>query len=79
MTQNNIGRTICRPGGYTASVRPPESVTEPEKRAVMAAYGGHAPLESGELDHIVSLSVGGAVNDPATNAMRCQPETGLIV
>ena len=65
VTQNNIGQTICRPGGYTASVRPPESVTEPEKRALMAAYGNHAPLETVELDHIVSLSVGGAVNDPA--------------
>ena len=31
----------------------------------MAAYGNHAPLETVELDHIVSLSVGGAVNDPA--------------
>jgi hypothetical protein len=65
VSQNNIGRTICRRGGYTGSVRPPESVTEPEKRALMAAYGNHAPLEAVELDHIVSLSVGGAVNDPA--------------
>ena len=38
VTQANIEQTICRPGGYTASVRPPETVTEPEKRALMAAY-----------------------------------------
>jgi hypothetical protein len=65
VTQENIGRTICRPGAYTASVRPPERVTEPEKRALMGAYGYHAPLGTVELDHIVSLSVGGAVNDAA--------------
>ncbi|MGA2928520.1 MAG: hypothetical protein ABSG43_21515 [Solirubrobacteraceae bacterium] len=37
--QQNIDQTICRPGGYTRSVRPPESVTAPEQRAAMAAYG----------------------------------------
>jgi hypothetical protein len=64
VTQADIGRTICRPGGYTASVRPAGRVTEPEKRALMAAYGNHAPLSRVELDHVVSLSAGGAANDP---------------
>ena len=64
VTQQNIGRTICRPGGYTASVRPPERVTEPEKRALMAAYGNATPLSGVELDHVVSLAAGGAANDP---------------
>ena len=64
VTQANLARTICRHGGYTASVRPPESVTEPEKRALMAAYGNTAPLSNVELDHIVSLGAGGAANDP---------------
>ena len=45
-------------------MRPPESVTEPEKRALMAAYGNTAPLSTVELDHIVSLAAGGAANDP---------------
>ena len=36
----------------------------------MAAYGNHAPLETVELDHIVSLSVGGAVNDPDGHRRR---------
>ena len=44
-------------------MRPPESVTEPEKRALMAAYGNTAPLSSVEMDHIVSLGLGGAAND----------------
>ena len=56
VTQANIEQTICRPGGYTASVRPPESVTEPEKRALMAAYDNRAPCRNVELDHIVSLA-----------------------
>jgi hypothetical protein len=40
-------------------------VTEAEKRALMAAYGNTAPVGSVELDHTVSLGVGGAANDPA--------------
>lgn len=65
VTQANIRRTICRRGGYTGSIRPPETVTEPEKRALMAAYDNTAPLDSVENDHVVSLDLGGAPNDPA--------------
>jgi len=63
VTPATLKRTICRPGGYTGSVRPAERVTEPEKQALMAAYGNHAPLSRVELDHVVSLGDGGAVND----------------
>ena len=45
-------------------MRPPETVTEPEKRALMTAYDNRAALSDVELDHIVSLGVGGAANDP---------------
>jgi hypothetical protein len=65
VTQANLKQTICRPGGYTRSVRPPKRVTEPEKRALMAAYGNTAPLSTVQLDHIISLSADGAVNDAA--------------
>ena len=64
VTQANIDETICRPGGYTRSVRPPESVTEPEKRAEVAAYSNSAPLSAVELDHAVAVGVAGAVKDP---------------
>lgn len=64
VNQANLARTICRPGGYTESVRPPESVTEREKHAAMAAYGADGRLSRFELDHVVPLSLGGAVNDP---------------
>jgi len=63
VTQADIGQTICR-SGYTESVRPPESVTEPEKRASLRAYGDREPLSDYEYDHLVPLELGGAVNDP---------------
>jgi hypothetical protein len=62
VTQHNLLRTICR-SGYSSSVRPPESITEPEKRASLRAYGDHLPLHDYEYDHLVSLELGGARND----------------
>jgi hypothetical protein len=53
VTQADIRRTICR-AGYSESVRPPESVTEPEKRASLRAYGDHRPLRDYEYDHLLS-------------------------
>jgi hypothetical protein len=62
VTQATIGSTICRTG-WTATVRPPESVTYREKRASMAAYGLHGASSRYEYDHYVPLELGGAVND----------------
>jgi hypothetical protein len=62
VTAANIHSTICRPG-YSESVRPPESVTEPEKRASMKAYGDRGPLRDYEYDHLIPLELGGAAND----------------
>jgi hypothetical protein len=63
VTQNTIDSTICR-SGWTSTVRPPESVTEPEKLASMAAYGDRGSASAYEYDHDVPLELGGAVNDP---------------
>lgn len=71
VTQGNLARTICR-SGYSARVRPPESVTEREKRASMRAYGDRQPLRAYEYDHLVSLELGGAPND----ARNLWPEPG---
>jgi hypothetical protein len=71
VTQHNLFKTICR-AGYSASVRPPESITEPEKRASLRAYGDHRPLHDYEYDHLVSLELGGARND----ARNLWPEPG---
>ena len=62
MTQADIHSTICR-RGYTKGVRPPESVTEPEKLAAMAAYGDRGSPRRYEYDHLVPLELGGAPND----------------
>ncbi len=53
--QANIAMTICR-SGYTATVRPPTSVTEPFKLLDEKAYG----VYSGELDHLIPLELGGS-------------------
>jgi hypothetical protein len=64
VTQASLGQTICVPG-YTKTIRPSESITEPEKLASMAAYGYSARSPSDfEYDHLASLELGGAVNDP---------------
>jgi hypothetical protein len=63
VTQANIQSTICS-YGYTNAVRPPESVSEPEKKASLAAYGEPGLLHDYEYDHLVPLELGGAPNDP---------------
>jgi len=63
VTQANIAQTICKPG-WTETVRPPEEITEHEKRLSMAAYDAHHPIEDYEYDHFVPLELGGATNDP---------------
>jgi hypothetical protein len=61
VTQANIGQTICRPGGYTDSVRPPLELTEALKYRMLAAYGVPASkVRDYELDHLVSESAGGS-------------------
>ena len=72
VTQADIGSTICRPG-YTEEARPPESQTTHAKYDVAyPAY--HIPdTDSGELDHLVSLELGGS-ND-ITNLW---PEVGPL-
>jgi hypothetical protein len=65
VTQATLSRTICRPGGYTDSVRPPESYTEPLKYRLMGAYGfGGRSAANFELDHLIALELGGAPADP---------------
>jgi hypothetical protein len=72
VTQANIKTTICR-SGYTATVRPSASQTDKAKYQVAyPAYG--VPRSAGsELDHLVSLEIGGA-NDIA----NLWPEVGKI-
>ena len=64
VTQGDIASTICV-SGYTSSIRPPESVTEPEKAASAAAYGYTGPFHTAEYDHLIPLELGGDPNDAA--------------
>ena len=61
VTQGNLQSTVCRKGGYTSSVRPPEYLSEAAKRQIMAAYGiPWSQAHTVELDHLVPLTTGGA-------------------
>jgi hypothetical protein len=71
VTQASIRRTICV-RGWTSSVRPPERITEREKRASMSAYGDTGSVRHYEYDHLVPLELGGATND----ARNLWPEPG---
>ncbi|SFW11400.1 hypothetical protein [Amycolatopsis australiensis] len=63
VTQATIGTTICA-SGWTKTIRPPTSVTNKLKKQIDAAYGLPTSTE-GELDHLISLELGGAPSDPA--------------
>lgn len=60
VTQSNLKTTVCV-SGYTGKVRPPRSETGKLKVKAMKAYG-IPPSDRGrvELDHLVSLSLGGS-------------------
>ena len=62
VSQATINDTICK-AGWTKTVRPPVSVTNRIKRQLDLAYG-LATTTRGELDHLVSLELGGAPDDP---------------
>jgi hypothetical protein len=71
VTQANIATTICT-SGYTATVRPSTSQTDKAKKTLYAAYGVPTGTVS-ELDHLVSLEIGGS-NDVA----NLWPEVGKV-
>ena len=62
VTQADIGSTICT-SGWTTTIRPPESYTEPLKYSQLAAYGEPGPVSSYEEDHLIPLELGGAPRD----------------
>jgi hypothetical protein len=63
VTQANITKTICV-SGWTKTVRPPTSVTNPIKTEREIAYGipgpHPRPFRVEELDHLIPLALGGA-------------------
>ncbi|MGW3269072.1 hypothetical protein [Streptomyces sp. NPDC001056] len=75
VTQATLASTICRSGGYSKGIRPPETVTGQEKRANAASYGYTGRLGDAEYDHLVSLELGGDPND-ARNLWVEPPDPG---
>ncbi len=64
VTQANIQQTICE-RGYTKTIRPPVSYTEPLKRRQLREYGyADQHIWHYEEDHLVPLEVGGAPSNP---------------
>ena len=72
VTQANIRSTICHPG-YTKTVRPSASQTDRFKYDVAYPAYGTPQSDKTELDHLVSLELGGS-ND-ATNLWPESPPT----
>ncbi len=64
VTQGDIAATICR-SGWTRTIRPPASVTGPEKWASARAYGYTGSFTTAEYDHLIPLELGGDPDDPA--------------
>lgn len=65
VTQANISSTICSPG-WASRQRPSSSKTAKLKAVIAADYG--VTYRSGmfdELDHLISIQLGGALLDPA--------------
>lgn len=66
-TTGNVAGTICNSSWSTKSIRPSVSVTDPIKTVALARYnqefGTSYVKADGELDHIISLELGGAPAD----------------
>lgn len=64
VTQATISSTICV-SGWTATIRPPSSYTTSLKVQQIALYGyADTRTASYEEDHLISLQLGGAPDDP---------------
>ena len=62
VTQDNIENTICVPG-FSKGIRPPTSYTTPLEIKLMKSYGFTGDRKDYELDHLISLQLGGSPKD----------------
>jgi hypothetical protein len=63
VTQATIAQTICR-GGWTRTIRPPVSYTNDLKQKGVVQYHLRGPPSAFQEDHLISLELGGAPDDP---------------
>src|SRR5215813_12092648 len=74
VTQSTIGQTICV-SGWTATVRPPTSYTNPLKVQQIAQYSySDTNTADYEEDHLIPLELGGAPRD--TRNLWPEPRNG---
>lgn len=71
VTRANIDSTICT-HGWTETIRPPESYTEPLKYKDIALYGEPPGVWNYEEDHLIPLELGGS----PTSQANLWPEPG---
>ena len=65
VTQGTIDQTICV-SGWTTTIRPPTSYTNPLKEQGIIDYGySDTNLSDYEEDHFIPLELGGSPRDPA--------------
>jgi hypothetical protein len=65
VTQSSIAETICQ-RGWTATIRPPEDITDAIKLQQLQRLGIPGTREADfEEDHLIPLQLGGAPADPA--------------
>ena len=68
---------LCSPSFHTGTIRPPSNVTNKLKFTLMDEAGIPRSQSSAyELDHLISLEIGGAPADP--NNLWLQPYTGTL-
>lgn len=75
VTQENLQRTICRKGGYTAAHR---LVTQATKVQVLRAYGLDWPGcgTRCEIDHTISIELGGSNDVTNLRPQMYEPRPG---
>jgi hypothetical protein len=74
VTQATIHSTVCV-SGYSASVRPPSFWTSAYKKHLLPNRGG--TLAEYQLDHAISLELGGAGWSTANLWLEAQPQASL--
>jgi hypothetical protein len=70
--QSNVASTVCK-AGYSATIRPPVSYTTFLKREELRYYKLPGTVSDYELDHLISLSLGGSPYD--TRNLWMQPDS----
>ena len=74
VTQANLAATICRVG-YTSTIRPPLTYTQPIKLRLWRDAGAPGRLSDYVLDHLVPLEVGGAPSSSANLVLEPRAES----